>query len=137
MQGRSLLPRLRGAPPAAGDPTLLAYSEAGYEQDGKWEKIVRDDRWKLIYAQGLADQRWIAGDGVRFALFDLAADPGETRNAGEEHPEVRQRLVRALWQWDRAPRFQALSEPPSAACGEERGMEKETEELLRSLGYLR
>jgi arylsulfatase A-like enzyme len=137
MQGRSLTPRLRGAPPPAGDPALLAYSEAGYEQDGKWQKIVRDGRWKLVYAQGLADQRWIAGEGVRFALFDLAADPGETRNVGDRHPEHRQRLVRALWQWDRAPRFAALSEPESAACGEEREMEKETEELLRSLGYLR
>ena len=137
MQGRSLTPRLRGAPPAAGDPTLLAHSEAGYEQDGKWQKIVRDRRWKLVYAQGLADQRWIAGEGVRFALFDLAADPGETRDVADQHPEERRRLVRALWQWDRAPRFEAQSEPESAACGDERGMEKETEELLRSLGYVR
>lgn len=136
MQGRSLTPRLRGVLPAAGDPTRLAYSEAGYEQNGAWQKIVRDGRWKLIYAQGLADQRWIAGEGVRFALFDLAADPGETRNVAELHPRERQRLVRTLWQWDRAPRFETLSEPASAACGEERGMEKETEELLRSLGYL-
>ncbi len=137
MQGRSLTPRLRGVAPAPDDPTLLAHSEAGYEQDGKWQKVVRDRRFKLVYAQGLADQRWIAGEGVRFALFDLETDPGETRNVADAHPEERRRMVRALWQWDRAPRFAALSEPASAACGDERDMEKETEELLRSLGYLR
>lgn len=138
-QGRSLTPRLRGALAAgsADDPTRVAFSEAGYEQGGKWQKAVQDARWKLVYAQGLADQRWIAGEGVRFALFDLQADPGETRNLADAQPAERQRLVRRLWEWDRAPRFQALTEPESAACGDERGMEKETEELLRSLGYLR
>ncbi|HEX5759288.1 MAG TPA: sulfatase [Thermoanaerobaculia bacterium] len=135
-QGRSLVPRLRGAPPAPDDPTAVAFAEAGYEQAGQWQKIVQDGRWKLIYAQGLADQRWIAGEGVRFALFDLARDPGETRNVAGAHPAERQRLLRTLWQWDRAPRFDPLVEPASAACGEERGMERETEELLRSLGYI-
>jgi hypothetical protein len=132
---------LRGAAAAvtgnADDPTRVAFSEAGYEQAGKWQKAVQDERWKLVYAQGLADQRWIAGEGVRFALFDLQADPGETRNLADAQPAERQRLVRTLWEWDRAPRVQALTEPASAACGDERGMEKETEELLRSLGYLR
>ena len=46
-------------------------------------------------------------------------------------------MVRALWRWDRAPRFATLSEPESAACADERVMEQETEALLRSLGYLR
>ena len=132
-QGRSLLPRLFGETTDATDD--LVFSEAGYETRGKWQKIVRDGHFKLVYAQTRPEQRWIGGPGVRFTLYDLASDPGETVNVAAEHPAEVERLTRALWAWDRAPRFEVEVEPPSAEC-EERPMEKETEELLRSLGYL-
>ncbi len=156
-EGLSLARRLRGLPPektapeasnasGAGPATArapavpphpgLAFSEAGYELDDHWMKIVRDRRFKLIYAQMLPDQRWTGGDGVRFVLYDLARDPGETRNVAAELPQEAERLKRALWQWDRAPRFDLATEPPSAACQGERRMEPETEKLLHSLGYI-
>jgi len=142
-QGTSLAARLRGLPqpqeaPAKATPPHpgLAYSEAGYELDDHWMKIVRDRRFKLIYAQMLPDQRWTGGDGVRFVLYDLERDPGETHNAAAEHPEDLERLKRALWRWDRAPRFDLATQPPSAACQGERRMDPETEKLLHSLGYL-
>jgi arylsulfatase A-like enzyme len=155
-QGRSLGRRLRGeaaaggpVSPAAADTAVagdkddpvpphagLAFSEAGYELDDHWMKIVRDRRFKLIYAQMLPDQRWTGGDGVRFVLFDLERDPGETRNVAAEHPLDAERLKRALWQWDRAPRFDVATQPPTAACQGERRMDTETAKLLHSLGYI-
>jgi arylsulfatase A-like enzyme len=151
-QGRSLARRLRGLPPAASPEAVpaanrstappvplhpgLAFSEAGYELDDHWMKVVRDRRFKLIYAQMLPDQRWTGGEGVRFVLYDLERDPGETRNVAAERPAEAERLKRALWQWDRAPRFDLATQPPNAACQGERPMDPETGKLLHSLGYI-
>lgn len=145
MQGRSLTPRLRGQPveraarpgPDAASHAGYAFSEAGTELNNQWEKIVRDERFKLIYAQRLADQRWLAGEGVQFVLYDLANDAGETRNAAGQFPRDLDRLKRVLWQWEHAPRFEVMTEPPSQECGEVRTMDPRSKELLRSLGYLR
>lgn len=138
-QGRSLTPRLRGHPAAGGDGARPAFSEAGWETNDKWQKIVRDGRYKLIFAQTNPEQRWIGGPGVRFTLYDLAADPGETTNAADRLPAVLDRLKRELWAWDRAPRFDVETKPASAACKPAAGqpdMDPSTRALLHSLGYL-
>jgi arylsulfatase A-like enzyme len=156
-QGRSLTPRLRGLPPApAGDAggggapggegvpggarsdPALAFSEAGWETNNKWQKAVRDGRFKLLVAQTYHEQRWIAGEGVRFALYDLGADPLETRNVADRYPADLERLKRALWAWDQAPRFEVETEPVTAACapGQQKQIDPQTRALLHSLGYL-
>jgi arylsulfatase A-like enzyme len=142
MQGRSLWRRLHGMPPpgegdeAAASPGPLAFAEAGWEANDKWQKIVRDSRFKLIYAQTRPEQQWIGGPGVRFTLFDLVNDPGETVNVAERLPEDTDRLTRELWAWDRAEKFPVLVEPRAAACAEERSMTDETAAVLKALGYL-
>lgn len=150
MQGHSLTPRLRGveapAPAVSADATDaktgesrgpgLAFSEAGWETAGKWQKVVRDERFKLIYAQTRPEQRWIGGEGVRFTLFDLANDPGETVNVAEQFPEDLERLKRELARWNGAEPFDAMVDPTGETCGEERSMDEETRKLLESLGYL-
>lgn len=151
MQGRSLTPRLRGAAaaqgrasPASGDDLRvdaegrrLAFSEAGWETNDKWQKVVQDDRFKLIYAQVRPEQQWIGGPGVRFTLYDLENDPGETRNVAEDFPADLERLTRELWSWQNAERFPVATEPAAAECGDQRQMQDETREILKSLGYLR
>lgn len=147
-QGRSLTPRLRGVPLPAAKPSEegkdglppeppgdLAFAEAGWETNNKWQKVVRDQRFKLIYAQTRPDQRWIGGEGVRFVLYDLQNDPGETKNVADQYPQDLERLQRALAAWDRMPRYKVETEEDTGACGG-REMEAETEALLRSLGYL-
>ena len=145
MQGHSLTPRLRGAappPPVEGSETAdtrepgLAFSEAGWETAGKWQKVVRDQRFKLIFAQTRPEQRWIGGEGVRFTLFDLKNDPGETVNVAETFPEDLERLKRQLARWNGAEPFDALVDPNAEACKDERSMDEETRKLLESLGYL-
>ena len=149
-QGHSLTRRLRGlapvlpalpAPPAAppgAAPVPLAFSEAGWETNNKWQKAVRDGRFKLLVAQTYHEQRWIAGEGVEFALYDLAADPLETRNVADRHPADLERLKRALWAWDRAPKLDVETDPPTASCrpGHPKQIDPQTRALLHSLGYL-
>lgn len=131
-QGVSLVPRLLA--PADNDRLRLAFSEAGYGQDRRWLHVVRDARFKLVYAPLERDQIWVGGVGREFVLFDLVEDPGETRDVAARHPEEVDRLKRELWRWYRAPTFPVASE--TSTCGDERAMAAETEKLLRSLGYL-
>lgn len=150
MQGRTLTPRLRGASeppqpqPREGEPAAagplphpgLAFSEAGWETRNKWQKVVRDGRFKLILAQTRPEQRWIGGEGVQFTLYDLANDPGETKNVADRFPQDLERLKRELWRWERAPKFQVEVDEQGGACGDQRQMDEETRKLLESLGYL-
>lgn len=153
MQGRTLTPRLRGVTEerrgggggpedgpeggsATGPTPGYAFAEAGWETHNRWQKVVQDGRFKLIYAQSPPEQRWIAGEGVRFALFDLLEDPGETVNVAGEHPQELERLQRVLWRWENADPFPVEVGDLTESCGEEREMEGETRELLKSLGYL-
>ena len=79
-----------------------------------WE-VVRDGAWKLLRH----------GDTV--LLFDLAEDPGETRNLAAERPAV----VAAL----EASRLERLRQVGSSAP-QLQEQSRETLERLRSLGYL-
>ena len=130
-QGRSLVPRLFGQEDAEGS---LAYLEAGYEMDHRWQKIVRDRRFKLVLSRGQSEQRWIGGVGVPLTLFDLQDDPDESENAAERFPDDFARLEKQLWQWTKAEPFDALLDPPG--CGEETETDPETIKQLEALGYL-
>jgi arylsulfatase A-like enzyme len=153
MQGRTLTPRLRGqsggqsrgqsggqvVSPSrgpAGHPGLT-FSEAGWEANNKWQKIVRDGRFKLIFAQTRPEQRWIGGEGVRFTLYDLQNDPKETKNVADRFPEELKRLQRELSTWAGAPRFPVEIDTRGGTCGGgQRQMDEQTKELLHSLGYI-
>jgi arylsulfatase A-like enzyme len=54
-------------------------------------RMVRDDRYKLVYVP--------TRRGVRYFLYDTVADPGETEDVGALHPTERARLQGDLWRW--------------------------------------
>jgi arylsulfatase A-like enzyme len=54
-------------------------------------RMVRDDRWKLLYVPTRA--------GVRWMLFDTRDDPGEIHDVARAHPDVVARLKPELWSW--------------------------------------
>lgn len=54
-------------------------------------RMVRDASFKLVYVP--------TRKGVRYMLFDLAADPGETRDVAAAHPDEVTRLRAELWAW--------------------------------------
>ena len=81
MRGRSLSPMLSGA--------SLEPRPRGVELFGKY--ALREGNWKLLvmpppYASGRAE------------LYNLAADPGESRNLADEHPE---KMASLLGKWRR------------------------------------
>jgi arylsulfatase A-like enzyme len=134
MQGRSLTGRMLGWGPDGNEP-VYARSEAGYATKGRWQKIARDERYKLIFAPFRGDQRWIGGaPEIEYALFDLHQDPGETENLVDERPEEFARLKDELYRWWRPNQFDVLVDP--AGSGAEGEMSEETSEQLKALGYL-
>jgi len=78
LQGTSLLPLLRGEEL----PELPAFSELSYNK----KTSLRSPPWKLIHDP--------ATD--RYRLYDIAGDPGETRNVIREHPEVAAELTERM-----------------------------------------
>jgi len=130
-QGESLWPALRGGEP--GRP--IVFAEGGTATKRQWIKTARDGRFKLHHTNQAGEQRWIAGKGVDYALFDLSADPGETRNVAAEHPEELARLQRALAEWWRQPPFDVRTDERTD-CAAGRAVEAGTTEQLEALGYL-
>ncbi len=128
LDGTSLVTRARGE---RGGEALLAYSESGrnfYRENprqfvpgiaGKW-RMMRSDRYKLIRIPKDPEPIW--------ELYDLAADPGETRNLIAERPAVAEELrVELLRLIEADPGRDDRSEPP---------LPDELERDLRSLGYV-
>lgn len=101
LEGRSLLPWLRGETPQWRD---FVISEYDYSSTPLCEKLgleprdarlfmVFDGRFKLMHAEG----------GFRPMLFDLATDPDEFHDLakGDAHQDEIERLYRCLAQWGR------------------------------------
>ena len=83
IDGKSLLPVLRGEKDSIRDGLLFAYKD--------FQRGYRDGRWKLI-------QYFVADRYFTVQLFDLKADPYETRNlAGDPgHSDTLARLRKAM-----------------------------------------
>ncbi len=79
--GRSLVPALRGEPA----PALPALAELALGEPRTID-CVREGRFKLV-SQRTSGER---------ALYDLVADPGETRDVQAEHPAEAERLAALL-----------------------------------------
>jgi arylsulfatase A len=98
----SFLPALRDAD-APGRETIVNHSAEG-------RFAIREGRWKLLLWPGSggwssptpSPSRWLkveASDLSRlppYQLFDLAADPAETKNVAADHPDIVQRLASRL-----------------------------------------
>jgi arylsulfatase A-like enzyme len=84
--------RLTEVDDAHGDEVVLRKSMTPLTLVAR-HRMVRDDRWKLVYVPTRA--------GVRWMLFDTQTDPGETTDVATAHPEVVARLQGDLWAWMR------------------------------------
>ena len=104
-----------------GPNEASAESRTLFSQYGNRRYSARTDRWKLIVTR--------LDDGLSDELFDLQADPGETRNVTEEAPEVVQSLTRDLRRWRAGLTTVSGDASPVELDPEER-------ERLEALGYL-
>jgi iduronate 2-sulfatase len=91
LDGRSLRPQLADAAAPAAKPAH------GFWTGGS--RTIRTERWRLI----------VDGSGERAELFDLAADPHETRNLASAEPAVVRDLLARL---DRVPKPATSSANP-------------------------
>jgi len=73
-----------------GDEVVLSREHRSLAIVAK-HRMVRDDRYKLIYAP--------TRTGVRYFLYDTVADPDEMRDVASEHPGEVSRLSGELWRW--------------------------------------
>lgn len=125
LQGADLGPLLRGSeqPPERGPVFVIAPKESGIVG-------AREGRFKMIHtpAQPPTASAGRPFDPPGWALFDLQADPGETRDVAAAHPEVAKRLQAAILEWIREHRFDRPA--PTAV------VDRATEERLRQLGYI-
>jgi arylsulfatase A-like enzyme len=86
LDGRSLLPLLRDEPVEWADRTLFTQWHRGDEPELFRACAARNQRYKLV-------------DGRE--LYDLLADPGETRDVAAERPEIARKLRAQTEAWFR------------------------------------
>lgn len=101
-------------------------------------EAVRSREFKLVHFDLRAARKWYrkthrpVGLPEGFQLFDLRSDAGETRDIGDQRPEIRDRLIRELLRYrERPPKFTTEG---GVVPNEERS--EEELERLRALGYL-
>jgi arylsulfatase len=128
LQGTSLVRRMHGRDRA---PAPSAYAESGrnfYPENprqhvdgvaGKW-RMLRTDTHKVILIPKDPEPIW--------ELYDLRADPGETRDLARDAPHVLEPLRRQL--------LGLLATDPGREDREEPPLPEELRDALRSLGYV-
>jgi len=82
--GASLVPLLRGEVKGWPDRTLFVHSQR-IEHPEKWRKSsVMTERWRLVNGK---------------ELYEIKADPGQTSNVADAHPQVVKKLREAYSRW--------------------------------------
>ncbi len=97
IDGRSLLPLLRGDEVDWPDRTLVIQGHRGDVPVRYHHFMARTQRWKLLNASGFHLDS--LPSQPRFELYDMAADPLETEDVAGRHPEVAEQIRQAYDAW--------------------------------------
>jgi arylsulfatase A-like enzyme len=109
---------LLGVGDACSREFVVAENTAPKSRDDVVMRMVRDERFK-----------YISSSNGRVELYDLAEDPGETRNLAGSWPAVELKMAERLKEWER--RLE-----PRSTDTDEAEYDEETMERLRGLGYV-
>jgi N-acetylgalactosamine-6-sulfatase len=86
--GQNMLPAFLGEPVARAKPIFWEWRSAS--RGDNWPGLaVRDGEWKLL----------MTADRKRVELYQLPADRFEKSNVAKQYPEVRERLQKAVLDW--------------------------------------
>lgn len=118
LDGSSLLPLLRDSGSAWPDRTLFLQWDSGQQPRRGHAWCALTERWKLVQPVGMdspqqqhirnryAELCRLQGRGERsiegaprHELYDLSADPGETKDLSAQHPEVVESMRRKYEAW--------------------------------------
>ena len=125
LEGRSLVPELRGVPLA--DDLPPAFAEAGGGSPTTHFRSIQEKSWKLIFHPALnlgkrqRDATW--------ELYNLERDPAETENLIASEEQQFRRLRAKLKSWMKGESWIRKSQ------AEVESYSQETEAHLRALGY--
>lgn len=98
VEGRSLLPLLEGSPPPWPDRYLFTHVgrwPAGANPDDFRDVnfAVRNQRFRLVGPAGKAKNTGVSDP--KPSLYDMEADPGQTRNVIDQFPEIASQMRKA------------------------------------------
>ncbi|OHB81104.1 MAG: arylsulfatase [Planctomycetes bacterium RBG_16_64_10] len=97
LDGRSLLPLLRGAPAPWPDRTIFLQSHRGDRPARYHNFAARSQQWKLIHASGFEREQF---EGTpRFELYDMAQDPLELEDLAAARPQIVAQMQQAYDAW--------------------------------------
>lgn len=126
MRGTSLLPLLGGqgkSRPCFGESGENYFPQNSRREvpgiKGKW-RWLREDRFKLLYIPHEQSEEW--------KLFDLEADPGETKDVSLQYPDITASMKAELVKW--------MGEDKLARHSTDSPLSPEAREELKALGYV-
>ena len=140
MQGRSLVPLALGGNDSIGEDYTGEegeYNDTGsdtdiyaYSQLSNKIYSIRTNQWKYIYnPEGIKPCRKVGRfDIEKEELYNIKDDPKETKNLISSEKEVAERLRSQLLRWKEDVRRNETAV--------RRPVDKETEEMLKALGYV-
>lgn len=97
LDGRSLLPLLKGRQPDWPDRTIFIQSHRGNRPVLYHHFAARSQQWKLLHPSGFGNETF-QGE-PKFELYDMVKDPLEQHDLARERPDVVERLRREYEAW--------------------------------------
>ena len=97
LDGRSLLPLLKGRQVDWPERTIVIQSHRGDTPVLYHHFAARTQRWKLLNASGFGNET-LKGE-PKFELYDMASDPLEEHDLAQERPEIVQTMRWKYKQW--------------------------------------
>ena len=97
IDGRSLLPLLRGDDAPWSDRTIVIQSHRGDEPVLYHHFAARSQKWKLLHASGFGCERFLGEP--RFELYNMVADPLEMKDLAAERPDIVESMCKTYREW--------------------------------------